>query len=110
MTGTIKKLLENDEMVCRVLTDLQAAFDTINHYGIRSKENDYFHSFPINRKQYVSVEGCFFQTQIVRYGISKSFYLGPLLFLMYINDLKNTVDNELFTILQMTLHNSDPPF
>ena len=29
MTGTIKKLLENDEIVCRVLTDLQAAFDII---------------------------------------------------------------------------------
>ena len=57
---TIKKSLHNGEIVCGVFIDLQKAFDIVNHeilleklnpYGIRSKENNWFHSFLNNRKQ-----------------------------------------------------------
>ena len=56
---TIKKYLDNDEIVCVVFIDLQKPFDTIhhkilleklNHYGIRSKENNWFRSFLTNKK------------------------------------------------------------
>ena len=56
---TIKKCLDNDEIVCEVFIDLQKAFDIVNHevlleklkhYGIRSKENNWFCSFYTNRK------------------------------------------------------------
>ena len=65
---TIKKYLDDGEIVCGVFIDLQKAFDTVNHeilleklkdYGIRSKQNDWFRSFLTTRKQYVSVAGCF---------------------------------------------------
>ena len=48
---TIKKYLDDGEIVCGVFIDLQKAFDTVNHenlleklkhYGIRSKHNDWF--------------------------------------------------------------------
>ena len=77
---------------------LQKAFDIVNHeilpeklkhYGIRSKQNDCFQSFPTNRKQYVSMKGFFAQTKIVKCGVLQGFTLGPLLFLIYINDLIN---------------------
>ena len=53
------------------------AFDTINHEilleklnccGIRSKEDDWFHSFLTNKKQHVSIEKFFSQTKIVKCG------------------------------------------
>ena len=77
---TIKKYLDDGEIVCGVFIDLQKAFDTVNHeihleklkhYGIRSKrkQNDWFRSFLTNRKQYVSMEGFFSQTKIVKCGV-----------------------------------------
>ena len=98
---TIKKFLDNDEIVCGVFIDLQKAFDTVNHeilleklnhYGIRSKENNWFRSFLINRKQHVSINGFFSQTKIVQSGVPQGSTLGPLLFLIYINDLNSALD------------------
>ena len=88
---TIKKCLDNDEIVCGVFIELQKAFDTINHeillkkldhYGIRSRENNWFRSFLTNRKQYVSLSSCFSQTKIARCGVPQGSTLGPLLFLI----------------------------
>ena len=51
LTETIEKYLDDGEIVCGVVIDLQKAFDTVNHeilleklkqYGIRSKQNDWF--------------------------------------------------------------------
>ena len=56
---TVKKYLDDGEIVCGVFVDLQKAFDTVNHeilleklkhYVIRSKQNDWFWSFLTNRK------------------------------------------------------------
>ena len=83
---------------------LQKAFDTVNHeilleklkhYGIRSKQNDWFRSFLTNRKQYVSMEGFFSQTKIVKCGVPQASTLGPLLFLIYINNLANALEKSI---------------
>ena len=101
---TIKKYLDDGEIVCGVFIDLQKAFDTLNHeilleklkhYGIRSKQNDWFRSFLTNRKQYVSMEGFFSQTKIVKCGVLQGSTLGPLLFLIYINDLANALEKSI---------------
>ena len=93
---TIKKYLDDGEIVCGVFIDLQKAFDTVNHeilleklkyYGIIRKQKDWFRSFLTNRKQYPSMEGFFSQTKIVKCGVQEGSTLGPLLFLIYINDL-----------------------
>ena len=95
---SFKKYLDNDEIV---FIDLQKTFDTVNHkvekleklkhYGIRSKENNWFHSFLTNRKQYVSINGFFSQTKIVRCGVPQGSTWGRLLFLIYINNLNNAL-------------------
>ena len=98
---TIKKSLDNEEIVFRVFIDLQKAFDTISHEillgklnydGIKTKENNWFHSFLTNRKQYVSINGFFSQTNIALCGVLQGSTLGPLLFLIYINDFNNALD------------------
>ena len=98
---TIKKSLDNNEIVCGVFIDLRKAFDNLNHeilleklnhYGIRSKENNWFRSFLTNRKEYVSINGFFSQAKIVRSGFPQGSTLGFLLFLIYINDLNNALD------------------
>ena len=101
---TIKKYLDDGEIVCGVFIDSQKAFDTVNHeilleklkhYGIRSKQNDWFRSFLTNRKQYVSMEGFFSQTKIVKCGVPQASTLGPLLFLIYINNLANALEKSI---------------
>ena len=86
---TIKKFRDNDKMVCRVFIDLEKSFDTVNHVilleilnhqGIRSKENDCFGPFLINRKQYVSIKGFFSQTNFLCCGITQSSTLASLFF------------------------------
>ena len=98
---TIKKSLDNDEIVCGVFIDLQKTFGTVNHedlleklnhHGIRSKENDWFRFFLSNRKQYMSINGFFSQTKIVQCDVPQDSTLGPLLFPIYINDLNNALD------------------
>ena len=84
--------------------DLRKAFDTVNHeillgklkhYGITGKQKDWFRSFRTNRKKYVSVEGFFSQTKTVKCGVPQGSTLGPLLFLIYINDLGNALQESI---------------
>ena len=97
LTERIKSLVDTGKYVCGIFIDLEKAFDTVNHkilceklnyYGFRGKVNNLFESYLSNRKQYVSINGYDSVTKDLNCGVPQGSSLGPLLFLIYINDFK----------------------
>ena len=88
--------MDNGEITSLCMFDLRKCFDTINHeallfkmskYGIIDTELQWFTSYLSNRKQQVSCNGCLSDLKSIDTGIPQGSNLGPLLFLIYINDI-----------------------
>jgi len=85
------------------LCDLSKAFDTVDHsallsklkyYGIKDSPLQLFESYLVGREQIVSVNGQNSQAAIVRHGVPQGSVLGPLLFIIMMNDLHLNLPNE----------------
>jgi len=101
-----------------IFCDLRKAFDTVDHskliqkmynLGIRGIELEWFKNYLTNRKQFVFINGKCSSLQLIKIGVPQGSILGPLLFLMYINDLplSNDLINSLFADDTMLLESHE---
>ena len=88
-----------------ILIDLEQAFDTINHDILLKKISvprfsdrsiNWFQLYLSNRSFRLNGQGKYSCIAKIEYGVPQGSILGPLLFLLYVNDMKQAVDCDLF--------------
>ena len=96
------KAINDDRVTIAVFIDLRKAFDTVNHkilcrkienYGVKHKNLDWIESYLADRTQSVFVNGKVSDEESVSCGVPQGSVLGPLLFLIYVNDMKKSLKN-----------------
>ena len=117
---TIVEALEHHEHVMVLHLDLAKAFDTVDHkillnklshYGIRGKALSWFENYLNESQPFVKYNNVQSQSKSIICGVPKGYIMGPLLFLLYINDL-SSVSERLLSFMfaddtSMLIHGKD---
>ena len=96
LVDKITSAIENNEYTIDIFLDLSKAFDTVDHeilisklehYGIRGTPLSWFKNYLTKRQQIVKCNNVLSKPNTIRCGVPHGSVLGPLLFLIYINDI-----------------------
>ncbi len=102
-THDMLKFLDAGKQLDVAISDLSKAFDTVphqqllaklDHYGVSGNVLNWVKSFLVKRTQSVVVEGARSREEAVPSGVPQVTVLGPLLFILYINDLPSQVHQD----------------
>ena len=98
LTNRLTNAIDTGEFTIGIFLDLSKAFDTINHkiliqklehYGIRGVTKLWFQDYLTNRKQIVKYSQVRSKEMLIENGVPQGSILGPILFLLYVNDIEN---------------------
>ena len=96
LTNKLKLRIDEGYFSCCIFLDLSKAFDTVNYkillkkleaYGIRGNMHDLLSSYLSNRQQYTECNDAQSENNVIKCGVPQGSTLGPLVFLLYVNDL-----------------------
>ena len=113
LSNFIKKQQDKGHYTGIVILDLQKAFDTVNHkilldklraMGVGQTVVQWFNSDLSGLQQLVNIADTNSDFRNVLCGVPQGSILGPLLFLVYVNDIKADVKCKLLVYMLMTLH------
>ena len=118
LTDKWLKQMDNGKLIGTIFIDLKKAFDMVDHkilieklkiYHFNKLTVSWFVSYLENRNQTVKVGNTVSSVGILKYGVPQGSILGPLLFLLYINDLPMIIKHTEMDIYadDSTLHTAD---
>ena len=96
IVNTMHSNMDNRKYLCGIFIDLKKAFDTVNHqilltkleqYGKGGVKNSWFRSYLSDRRQSIEIDKYISETETIVCRVPQGSVLGPVLFLLYINEI-----------------------